>query len=39
MNVITYDIDDPADARIYVKSFAPRLLGKRPPGAKSTSMP
>jgi hypothetical protein len=28
-NVITYDIDDPADARIYVKSFAPRLLGKK----------
>jgi hypothetical protein len=28
-NVITYDIDDPADARIYVTSFAPRLLGKK----------
>jgi hypothetical protein len=26
---ITYDIDDPADARTYVAAFGPRLLGKR----------
>jgi hypothetical protein len=25
---ITYDIDDPAQARSYVADFAPRLLGK-----------
>jgi hypothetical protein len=25
---ITYDIDDPADARTYIKTWAPRLLGK-----------
>jgi hypothetical protein len=26
---ITYDIDDPADARTYIETWAPRLLGKR----------
>jgi hypothetical protein len=26
---ITYDIDDPADARTYIKTWAPRLLGKK----------
>jgi len=25
---ITYDIDDPAQARSYIADFAPRLLGK-----------
>lgn len=25
---ITYDIDDPADARAYIKTWAPRLLGR-----------
>ena len=25
---VTYDIDDPAQARSYVWAFAPRLLGK-----------
>jgi hypothetical protein len=28
MTIITYDIDDPAQARSYVADFAPRLLGK-----------
>lgn len=26
--MITYDLDDPADARNYIKTFGPRLLGK-----------
>ena len=26
---IVYDIDDPADARAYIKTWAPRLLGKK----------
>jgi hypothetical protein len=26
---ITYDIDDPDQARMYVRTFAPRLLGKK----------
>lgn len=25
---VVYDIDDPADARTYVRTFGPRLLGK-----------
>jgi hypothetical protein len=25
---ITYDLSDPADARTYIKTWAPRLLGK-----------
>lgn len=29
VETITYDIDDPADARAYVTTFAPRLLGKK----------
>ena len=24
-----YDIDDPADARTYIRTWAPRLLGKK----------
>lgn len=27
-HAVTYDIDDPAQARSYVADFAPRLLGK-----------
>ena len=26
---ITYDIDDPADARTYIRTWAPRILGKQ----------
>jgi len=26
---ITFDIDDPADARTYIRTWAPRLLGKK----------
>ncbi len=29
MRTITYDIDDPADARTYIKTWAPRLLGRK----------
>jgi hypothetical protein len=28
-NTIVYDIDDPADARTYIATFGPRLLGRR----------
>lgn len=27
-HTIVYDLDDPTDARNYVQTFAPRLLGK-----------
>jgi len=29
MRTITYDIDDPADARTYIATWGPRLLGKK----------
>jgi len=28
-DTIVYDLDDPSDARTYIKTWAPRLLGKR----------
>jgi len=29
IDTITFDLDDPADARTYIKTWGPRLLGKK----------